>query len=85
MFRLEASPAYHERIFTAFLDRWVAAYGKERCMLVLAATMQQREHDARFVSPPSRPQHGLYHIWRWSAIMHRTMLWILISASLMQP
>lgn len=51
MFRQEASAAYNERDFPAFLGRWAATYGKERCMLVLAATMQQRKEDARFSLP----------------------------------
>lgn len=53
MFRQEATVAYNEQKFPAFLGQWTAAYGKERCMLVLAATMQQRKEDARF-SPPAR-------------------------------
>lgn len=51
MFWQEAFAAYNERDFPAFLGRWAATYGKERCMLVLAATMQQRKEDIRFSLP----------------------------------
>lgn len=51
MFRQKAPISYHEGDFPAFLGRWIATYGKDRCMLVLAATMQQRKEDAHFSLP----------------------------------
>lgn len=53
MFQEEGEPDYQEHIFPAFLKRWETAFGKERCMFVLACTMQQRDGDERFY-PPAR-------------------------------
>lgn len=53
MFRKEASNAYHDQAFPAFLQKWEDTFGKERCMFVLACTMQQRIGDGRFY-PPAR-------------------------------
>ena len=50
-FQKEGGPAYHEKTFPAFLQKWVDTFGKERCMFVLACTMQQRTGDARFYLP----------------------------------
>lgn len=52
-FRTEGAAAYHEQSFPAFLQKWEAEFGKERCMFVLACTMRQREGDGRFY-PPAR-------------------------------
>lgn len=41
------------RHFLAFLEKWKATFGKERCMFVLACTMRQRTGDGRFY-PPAR-------------------------------
>ena len=51
VFQKEGGPAYHEKTFPAFLQKWVDTFGKERCMFVLACTMQQRTGDARFYLP----------------------------------
>lgn len=53
IFQKEGGAAYHEQIFPAFLEKWKAAFGKERCMFVLACTMRQRTGDGRFY-PPAR-------------------------------
>ena len=53
IFQKEGGAAYHEQTFPAFLEKWKAAFGKERCMFVLACTMQQRTGDGRFY-PPAR-------------------------------
>lgn len=53
VFRKEGGNAYHDQSFPAFLKKWEATYGKERCMYVLACTMQHRIGDARFY-PPAR-------------------------------
>lgn len=53
MFRKEGGNAYHDQSFPAFLQKWEAAYGKDRCMFVLACTMQERTGDGRFY-PPAR-------------------------------
>ncbi len=45
--------AYHDQTFPAFLQKWEDTFGKERCMFVLACTIQQRESDGRFY-PPAR-------------------------------
>ena len=50
-FQKEGGPAYHEKTFPAFLQKWVDTFGKERCMFVLACTMRQRAGDARFYLP----------------------------------
>ncbi len=47
-FRTEGAAAYHGRTFPAFLQKWEAEFGKDRCMFVLACTMRQREGDGRF-------------------------------------
>lgn len=51
MFRKEGSNAYHAQSFPAFLQKWENSFGKQRCMFVLACTMQQRVGDARFYLP----------------------------------
>lgn len=53
IFRRDASNAYHDQTFPAFLQSWEETFGKERCMFVLACTMKQREGDGRFY-PPAR-------------------------------
>lgn len=53
VFRKDATNAYHDQAFPAFLQKWEDAFGKERCMFVLACTMQQRAGDGRFY-PPAR-------------------------------
>ena len=53
VFQKEGGTAYHEQSFPAFLKRWEASFGKERCMFVLACTMRQRVGDERFY-PPAR-------------------------------
>lgn len=50
-FQKEGGPAYHEKTFPAFLQKWVDTFGKERCMFVLACTMAQRGGDERFYLP----------------------------------
>ena len=52
-FRTEGAAAYHEQTFPAFLQKWEAEFGRERCMFVLACAMRQRESDGRFF-PPAR-------------------------------
>lgn len=53
VFRKDASNAYHDQVFPAFLQKWENDFGKERCMFVLACTMGQRTGDGRFY-PPAR-------------------------------
>ena len=53
VFRKDATNAYHDEAFPAFLQKWEDTFGKERCMFILACTMQQREGDGRFY-PPAR-------------------------------
>lgn len=53
IFQKEGGAAYHEQTFPAFLEKWKATFGKERCMFVLACTMRQRTGDGRFY-PPAR-------------------------------
>lgn len=53
VFEAEGGPAYHEQAFPAFLKKWQADFGKERCMFVLACTVRQRDGDGRFY-PPAR-------------------------------
>lgn len=53
MFRKEGGNAYHDQSFPIFLQKWENSFGKQRCMFVLACTMQQRIGDARFY-PPAR-------------------------------
>jgi hypothetical protein len=53
MFRKEGGNAYHDQRFPAFLQKWENDFGKQRCMFILACTMQQRIGDARFY-PPAR-------------------------------
>lgn len=78
LFRQDASIAYNGPNFPAFLERWTAAYGKERCMLVLAGTIQQRKEDARF-SLTARQAAAQYaprlaadsdHIWDYVVNTH---------------
>lgn len=52
-FNKGASDAYHSEQFPAFLQKWEAEYGKDRCMFVLSCTMAEREGDGRFY-PPAR-------------------------------
>lgn len=51
LFQKEGGTAYHEQTFPAFLQKWETDFGKERCMFVLACTMQQRTGDERFYLP----------------------------------
>lgn len=51
VFQAEGGPAYHEQTFPAFLKKWESDFGKERCMFVLACTMQERVGDERFYLP----------------------------------
>lgn len=51
VFQKEGGAAYHDQTFPAFLQKWGTDFGKERCMFVLACTMQQRTGDARFYLP----------------------------------
>ena len=50
-FQKEGGDAYHGQTFPAFLQKWEDAFGKERCMFVLACTMRQRAGDERFYLP----------------------------------
>ena len=52
-FEKDATNAYNDGKLPAFLKEWTAAYGKDRCMFVLACTMAQRTGDERFY-PPAR-------------------------------
>ena len=51
VFQKEGGTAYHEQTFPTFLQKWETDFGKERCMFVLACTMQQRIGDERFYLP----------------------------------
>lgn len=51
VFQKEGGAAYHEQTFPTFLQKWETDFGKERCMFVLACTMQQRAGDERFYLP----------------------------------
>ena len=53
-FRKEAADAYHAQNYPAFLQKWEAAYGKDRCMFVLSCTMARRAGDERFYPPARR-------------------------------
>lgn len=53
MFAKQAGAAHMERKFQPFLQQWTQQYGVERCMFVLACTMEQRQNDGRF-SPLAR-------------------------------
>ena len=50
-FEKGATNAYNDGKLPAFLKEWTAAYGKDRCMFVLACTMRQRTGDERFYPP----------------------------------
>ena len=50
-FEKDATNAYNDGKLPAFLKEWTAAYGKDRCMFVLACTMRQRAGDERFYLP----------------------------------
>ena len=50
-FEKDATNAYNDGKLPAFLKEWTAAYGKDRCMFVLACTMRQRTGDERFYLP----------------------------------
>ena len=50
-FEKDATNAYNNGKLPAFLKEWTAAYGKDRCMFVLACTMAQRTGDERFYLP----------------------------------
>ena len=50
-FEKGATNAYNDGKLPAFLKEWTAAYGKDRCMFVLACTMAQRTGDERFYLP----------------------------------
>ena len=41
-FEKDATNAYNDGTLSVFLKEWTAAYGKDRCMFVLACTMRQR-------------------------------------------
>ena len=56
-FEKDATNAYNDGKLPAFLKEWTAAYGKDRCMFVLACTMAQRTGDERFY-PPARQAAG---------------------------
>ena len=56
-FEKDATNAYNDGTLPAFLKEWTAAYGKDRCMFVLACTMAQRTGDERFY-PPARQAAG---------------------------
>ena len=56
-FEKDATNAYNDGKLPAFLKEWTAAYGKNRCMFVLACTMAQRTGDERFY-PPARQTAG---------------------------
>ena len=56
-FEKDATNAYSDGKLPAFLKEWTVAYGKDRCMFVLACTMAQRTGDERFY-PPARQAAG---------------------------
>ena len=58
-FEKDATNAYNDGKLPAFLKEWTAAYGKDRCMFVLACTMAQRTGDERFY-PPARQAAGRF-------------------------
>ena len=58
-FEKDATSAYNDGKLPAFLKEWTAAYGKDRCMFVLACTMAQRTGDERFY-PPARQAAGRF-------------------------
>lgn len=58
-FEKDATNAYNDGKLPAFLKEWTAAYGKNRCMFVLACTMAQRTGDERFY-PPARQAAGRF-------------------------
>ncbi len=58
-FEKGATNAYNDGKLPAFLKEWTAAYGKDRCMFVLACTMAQRTGDERFY-PPARQAAGRF-------------------------
>lgn len=58
-FEKGATNAYNDGKLPAFLKEWTAAYGKDRCMFVLACTMAQRTGDERFY-PPARQSAGRF-------------------------
>ena len=51
VFQKEGGVAYHKQTFPVFLQKWETEFGKERCMFVLACTMQQRTGDEQFYLP----------------------------------
>lgn len=53
MFADHAGEAYADQKFQPFLQQWTQRYGVERCMFILACTMEQRRGDGRFY-PPAR-------------------------------
>ena len=53
VFCKDGTNAYHDQAFPAFLQKWEDTFGKERCMFILACTMQYRAGDERFY-PPAR-------------------------------
>lgn len=58
-FEKDATNAYNDGKLPAFLKEWTVAYGKGRCMFVLACTMAQRTGDERFY-PPTRQAAGRF-------------------------
>lgn len=48
MFSKQAGTAHAEQKLQPFLQQWTQQYGVERCMFVLACTMEQRRGDGRF-------------------------------------
>ena len=58
-FEKDATNAYNDGKLPAFLKEWTVAYGKGRCMFVLACTMAQRTRDERFY-PPARQAAGRF-------------------------
>ena len=58
-FEKGATNAYNDGKLPAFLKEWTAAYGKNRCMFILACTMAQRTGDERLY-PPARQAAGRF-------------------------
>ena len=58
-FEKDATNAYNDGKLPTFLKEWTVAYGKDRCMFVLACTMAQRTGDERLY-PPARQAAGRF-------------------------
>lgn len=63
IFQKEGGAAYHEQTFPAFLEKWKATFGKERCMFVLACTMRQRTATGDSILQREKPLQNSEHRW----------------------